>query len=318
MSQHPNVAGRKLSITCGASLALWGSVCASPACDSTVTSVGAWEPLIVQPVGGGAGVSAGGNGAVSGAAAGSETGGGGGSGSGGGGGSVGVEPVTDGGGPPDVDGPGLYLEAESAELTSDPSVPDGGYAIIDDRSASGGKYILPPAALVSGDMTPGSALAHYSFTLDQAGDYLIWGRINTPDISSDRLWFQVDGGAWTLWRLTVGAIWYWHPFHNNRFYDNPMHFMLGAGQHELLIANNVPNARLDKLYITSIANDVPPGNTTPCRPPHTVDFGGGDCHPSCGLQAKPNMQTTCDCATATEKFPAYDCTAGQCCFLMMP
>jgi hypothetical protein len=320
VSQHPNVAGRKLAKISAATLALLcGAVGATGACDSTVTSVGAWEPRLTQAAGGVAGGvaggSTGGSGAVSGTASGSETGGSGGGG-GGVGGAVGVEPVTDGGGPPDVDGPGLYLEAESGELTSDPNVPDSSYAIIDDRSASGGKYILPPAGLVSGDTEPGTALAHYTFTLDQAGDYLIWGRINTPDISSDRLWFQVDGGGWTLWRLTVGKIWYWHRFHDNRLYDNPMHFMLGAGQHELLIANNVPNARLDKLYITSIPNDVPPGNTTPCHPPHTVDFGGGDCHPSCGLQAKPNMPTTCDCANATTKFPAYDCTAGQCCFLM--
>jgi hypothetical protein len=320
VSQHPNVAGRHLSITCGAALALVASVCANVACDSTVTSVGAWEPRLTLPTGGAAGGAAGGssggNGAVSGAASGSATGGSGGS--GGSGGRAEVEPVTDGGAPPEVDGPGLYLEAESAELTSDPNVPDSGYAIIDDRSASGGQYILPPAGLVSGDKEAGTALAHYSFTLDQAGDYLIWGRISTRDITSNRMWFQVDGGAWTLWRLTVGAIWYWHPFHNDQQYDNPMHFMLGAGQHELLIANNVPNARLDKLYITSIVNDVPPGNTTPCHPPHSIDFGGGDCHPSCGVQAKPNMPTTCNCATAPMKFPAYDCTAGQCCFMTMP
>ena len=255
-------------------------------------------------VGGVGAVSGVSGGAVSGAASGSETGGSGGGGD--------VEGMAGAAGAAESD-PGLYLEAESAELTSDPNVPDSGYAIIDDPSASGGKYILPPAALVSGDMTHGSALAHYHFTLDQAGDYLIWGRIHTPDITSNRLWFQVDGGAWTVWRLTVGSIWYWHPFHNDIQYDNPMHFQLGAGAHELVIANNVPNARLDRLYITSF-NDTPPGNTTPCHPPHSIDFGSGDCHPSCGVQAKPNMPTTCDCAAAPMKFPAYDCTAGQCCF----
>jgi hypothetical protein len=218
------------------------------------------------------------------------------------------------GGAPEQLGPGLYIEAENAEFSSDPAIPDGGFAVIDDASASNGQYILPPASLVSGDMMHGSALARYAFTLDHEGDYLIWGRIYTPDISSNRFWFQVDGGSWTLWRITVGSIWYWHAFHDNLMYDSPLRFHLSAGVHELVIANNAPNARLDRLYITSFG-DVPPGNTTPCRPPHTIDSGEGTCQPSCGSQAKPNMPTTCACGTRADYFDAYDCTGRKCCFV---
>jgi hypothetical protein len=227
-------------------------------------------------------------------------------------GSAGAPPEAGAGGASEASGPGLYLEAESAEFSSDPNISDGGFAIISDPTASGGKYILPPASLVSGDTMHGSALAHYSFTVDQAGDFLIWGRIYTPDIASNRFWFQVDGGTWTVWRITVGTIWYWHAFHNDTQYDNPMHFTLAAGQHELIIANNVPGARLDRLYITSFG-DQPPGNTTKCHPPHSVDIGGM-CQLSCGVQAKPNMPTTCACPAGTATFFAYDCTSKACCF----
>ncbi|HVY28119.1 MAG TPA: hypothetical protein VHB79_16290 [Polyangiaceae bacterium] len=274
-------------------------------CDASVTSVGAWQPMLNQTEAtgaqGGSGGSAGAGAGVGGTAAGSLA-------------MAGEAGELNAAGAPEL-GPGLYLEAESAEFSSDPNVPDGGWAIIEDAAASGGKYILPPASLVSGDSMPGTALAKYNFNIEQEGDYLIWGRIYTPDITSNRFWFQVDGATWTVWRITVGTIWYWHALHNNMMYDSPMHFHFMPGAHELVIANNVPNARLDRLYVTS-HDDEPPGNTTMCHPPHTVDLGGPMCELSCGVQAKPNMPTTCACDGRMDTFPAYDCTGKKCCFTM--
>ncbi len=290
-------------MTSAATLALLSAgVCATGGCDSTVTSVGAWEPITQQPepTAGQAGIGGlSGRGGSSGVAA--------------TGGALPEAGEPGAGGAPDPSGPGLYLEAESGELSSDPSVADGGYAIISDVTASGGKYILPPASLVS-EAVHGSAQARYGFNLDETGDYLIWGRIYTPDITSNRLWFQIDGGEWIRWRITVGTIWYWHAFHRDTLYDDPLHFTLAAGPHQLVIANDVPAARLDKLYITN-HGDTPPGNTTKCRPPHTIDHGGAECEPSCGVQAKPKMPTSCTCAAGVTTFPAYDCTSKACCFV---
>lgn len=267
-------------------------------CESSVTSVGAWEPIVNEPKAGQAGAGGvGGSGGTT-SAAGSDDAG-----------------ETSSGGAPEPEGPGLYLEAESAEFSSDPSVPDSGWAIINDVAASNGQYILPPASLVSG-MAHGTALARYTFNVDVEADYLIWGRIYTADITSNRFWFQLDGGTWITWRITVGTIWYWHALHDDTQYDSPLRFHLTPGQHELVIANNVPNARLDRLYVTSLG-DTPPGNTTDCRPPHSIDRGGPECEPSCGAQAKPNMPTTCACPAGTATFPAYDCTSGVCCFAPM-
>ena len=262
-----SVAGTKLVVTSAAVLALVsGSLAATGGCDSTVTSVGAWEPITRQGDGGAA----------------------------------------------ELTGPGLYLEAESGELSSDPTAADGGFAIIPDAKASAGKYILPPAGLVS-DMVHGSAQARYAFNVDETDDYLIWGRIYTPDITSNRLWFQVDGGEWIRWNITVGTIWYWHAFHRDKLYDDPMHFTLTAGSHQLIIANDVPGARLDKLYITN-QGDTPAGNNTTCRPPHTIDRDG-TCQKSCGIQALPGRPTSCGCGGGVTTFFAYDCTSKNCCFL---
>jgi hypothetical protein len=202
--------------------------------------------------------------------------------------------------------PGLYLEAESGELS-------GGFSIVDDVAASNGKYIQPPTGPALEDApVADTPRARYRFELPAAGDYVIWGRIYSPDVSSNRFWFQVDGGSWTRWRITVGEIWFWDDFHPDTSYDDTLHFQLAAGPHELVMAKDVSSARLDRLYITS-SGDVPPGNDTPCNPPHSIDRGGGDCFPSCGSLAPAGMHTSClvsECA-GKPTLEVYDC--NLCC-----
>jgi hypothetical protein len=197
------------------------------------------------------------------------------------------------------EGPGAYIEAEDGELS-------GGFTIGSDPAASGEAYIAPPAGVLSDDV-PGSALARYTFNAPRAATYIIWGRIHSPDAVTNRFWFQVDGGTWYKWRISVGDIWYWDAFHDNTHYGIPLTFPLTEGAHELVIANCVEGAWLDRLYFTS-AGDEPPGNDTPCNPPHSIQVGS-DCLPSCGSLAGTACGPTA-CAGA-KLLPAYDCSV--CC-----
>jgi hypothetical protein len=258
-------------------------------CDSIVTPVGSWEPVVTltEATGGQAGTpSVGGVAGVAGVA-----------------GMAGMAGAPGDGGAPPANSPGLYLEAESGELS-------GGFTIGDDAAASNGQYIQGPPMIVS-DTVAGAAQAHYTFNVDKDGDYVIWGRIYSPDISSNRFWFKVDGGTWILWRITVGTIWYWDYFHVDTLYNDVLHFTLTAGSHQLFIANSVPGARLDRLYITA-NGDHPPGNTTKCHPPHSIDLGNPTCAPSCGVQAKPGRHVSCQCP-GLPTFYAYDCNTKACC-----
>jgi hypothetical protein len=249
-------------------LNLWG-------CDSTVTSVGAWAPLMNVPTAG------------SGSSGGAD-----------------AEPAPSN---------SIYLEAESGELSvvSDGTMPaPSGFSIVSDTTASNGQYLEPP--LGSSDDVPGAARAVYRFDVAQDGDFVVWGRIYSPTALQNRFWFQVDGGNWYRWRISTGEVWYWDDFHDNLDYFSELRFLLAAGPHELVIANCVSGAKLDRLYITS-EGDEPPGNDTPCNPPHSIEVGG-ECLPSCGSLAPPGMSTTC---TACEGRPMlddpkpYDCTV--CC-----
>jgi hypothetical protein len=201
---------------------------------------------------------------------------------------------------------GLYVEAESGELT-------GGFTVGEDAAASGGQFLLAPD-VSKPEGEEGGARARYQLTVPVDGDYVLWGRIYSPDISSNRFHVQMDGGTRYLWRITVGTIWYWDDVHDDVSYDEPLHFRLRAGEHELVIGSVAAGARLDRLYLTA-GDDEPPGNDTPCRPPHSIDLGGV-CHESCGSRATLERATTCGCDGRAEAdlFPAYDCVGGSCCF----
>jgi hypothetical protein len=194
---------------------------------------------------------------------------------------------------------GTYLEAEDGELSA-------GFVVNTDPTASGGRYLEARSGTTSDD-APGMSRATYELAVPAAGTYVIWGRIRSPSTATNRFWVQVDGGPWLKWRITVGDIWFWDRLHDDMNYDTPLAFPLSAGMHQLAIANCVDGVELDRLYYTT-GKEMPPGNTTPCSPPNSIELGGA-CVPSCGSQGGNNCgQAVCSGHTI---LPSYDC--GVCC-----
>lgn len=191
---------------------------------------------------------------------------------------------------------GTYLEAEDGMLS-------GGFTIGSSTAASGGGYIEGPAGASSTD-TPGVARALYTVTVTVPDTYLIWGRIHSPDTAHNAMWIQVDGGAWHLWRISTGDVFYWDPVHDDTNYNQPIAFAFDAGAHQVALASAAENVQLDRLYLTA-DGDVPPGNDdAPCHPPDSIQLSGA-CVPSCGSQGG----TTCgeDVCKGLPAIPVYDC-----------
>jgi len=199
-------------------------------------------------------------------------------------------------------GTGFYIEAESGQLT-------GGFTVLADSSAFGGRAIEPPAGVSSPPNTPGSARAVYELSLTRPGSYIIWGHIHSPDTAHNTVWVQVDGGAWHLWRISTGEIWYWDKIHDGFEYNTPLAFDLGVGMHQLLIANSVDQVGLDSFYVTDGA-DRPPLDNTLCSPPDSIQISG-NCIPSCGSLGG----NTCgaDACAGRTVLPVYDCAV--CCIV---
>jgi hypothetical protein len=195
----------------------------------------------------------------------------------------------------------FYLEAEMGQLS-------GGFTLESDPGVSGGAYVAPPAA-ASSDAVPGPARVVLPFDAPVAGTYYVWGRIHSPDATHNRFWLQIDGGAWTLWRISTGEVWWWNPAHDDAAYAPAMQFALSAGPHQIVIADAAGGLGIDRFYLTT-GTETPPGNDGPCEPPHTIQIAGV-CLPSCGSQGG-NSCGTVQCA-GYPILPAYDCDV--CCVI---
>ena len=214
---------------------------------------------------------------------------------------IGVEFGEDAGVPKPVS---VYIEAESGKLS--------GFTIETDPSASGGKYILPPPGAWS-LQGPGTASAEYTFSTNVAGTYFLWGRIHSPDAEHNTFWVSVDGGPFRQWRLSTGVIWFWGATTSGLDYGHPIPYALDAGGHRIDFRNSAPGVGLDILYVT-VPGDIPPGNDTPCHPPHSIQLADGGCEPSCGSHGNTYVDTMCGTGcTGQPLLVAYDCSI--CCFI---
>jgi hypothetical protein len=193
----------------------------------------------------------------------------------------------------------VYIEAESGKLS--------GFTIESDPTASGGEYILPPAA--TSLLVPGDAGAEYTFTV-ASGSYRVWGRIHAPGAENNAFWVSMDQSPSEVWHLSTGVIWYWGQVTSGTDYSYPITFELDAGPHELVVNNAEADVGLDRLYVTSLGDTPVPANDTPCSPPNSIQLEDGGCEPSCGSHGN----TTCGAAQCAGQpvLVSYDCTV--CCF----
>jgi hypothetical protein len=195
----------------------------------------------------------------------------------------------------------FYFEAEDGLLS-------GPLEIGSDAAASGGEFVVAAEPAQSAD-APGTGRALYDLGVEQPGEHVIWARIHSPGPANNRFWFRVDEGAWVLWRISTGEAWFWDDLHDGTDYGTALSFQLEAGTHRLEIASAVTGAELDRFYVT-VLGDRPPGDTTPCDPPPSIEVMG-ECRRSCGSYG----DVSCDPALCAgrEELDAYDC--GVCCLL---
>jgi hypothetical protein len=195
---------------------------------------------------------------------------------------------------------GIFFEAEDGLLS-------GPFAV--ETTASPATVYITASEAQGEEGRPGSARALYQFAVEQAGNYLIWGRILSPGALENRFWFRVNGGAWTLWRISTGEEWFWDDFHNDTNFGEPILFHFDSGPQELELANSVTGSKLDAIAILP-SGTSPPMQRVVCNPPHSVLLEG-KCVPSCGSYL--NVSCIPSACENRETVVAYDCAV--CCLL---
>ena len=145
------------------------------------------------------------------------------------------------------------------------------WKIKDDIGGTSGSYITVRSGYNSTNSPPGSyGIVEYDFTVNESGNYRVWGRVIAPSGNSDSFWVMMDNGSWIRWNeIQSSSDWVWDEVHDADNGNQVVNFFLSAGSHTLKIAYREDGTKLDKLIITGEAT-VPQGkgdnvcNEDPC------------------------------------------------------
>jgi hypothetical protein len=147
----------------------------------------------------------------------------------------------------------LAKEAESGTLTSP-------MKILNDATASGGKYITVAAGNNSPNGAPTAGRASFVFNIPVAGAYKVWARAIAPTANDDSFWVRVDNGTFIKWsNVALGASWHWDFVSNGDRGNQVVTFNLTPGNHTLQFAYREDGARLDRVLMTNDAAFAPSG-----------------------------------------------------------
>jgi len=164
-----------------------------------------------------------------------------------------------------------YIEAEEYENTGSiaPFVVKTGEAMIK-RPASGDTFVEYPEvagfepADPSGDAEPGQL--HYTVTLAEAGDLIVYGRAIASDGGSRKVYIKLDGLAGATWEATdlgFANFWSWEPM---GFYED-----VPAGTYTLKIQRRSDGVALDAIALVSGEHDPDFGDRFDLEPEWQVD-----------------------------------------------
>jgi hypothetical protein len=150
----------------------------------------------------------------------------------------------------------LWFEAEDSDQMEAPSTVvrtmTSPMLVVDRADASGGSSIEVQNGLDSKTSAPTLGRACYSFTIEAAGSYKIWGRVIARTDEDDSFWVRMDNGSWINWNnIAPGANWHWDFVHNDSNPSQPSTFSLTAAAHTLCIAYREDDARLDVLAVSN-------------------------------------------------------------------
>lgn len=165
--------------------------------------------------------------------------------------------VTGGGGSVDVAPPkdDIIIEAESGVLT-DPMI------VGSDAGASNSAFISVP----EGAGGNGLGKATFTINIEQAGDYVMWGRAIFPSAQADafKVWIDSDSASWDVGQRNHQSDWNWDEVSdraggnasNPQF--NPKIFNLTSGLHSMRIEEAKDGTQLDQFVLTRVGSGFQP------------------------------------------------------------
>jgi hypothetical protein len=139
----------------------------------------------------------------------------------------------------------VLLEAESMVSTS-------GMSLGFDSAALGGRYLSPTSGVSS---TAPVREASVSVSIPTAGTYYLWARMYGPSPTADALYLGI-GSSWDRAYPGAHGTYQWVRIETTNG-SGAFGFQLAPGTHTIQVGRGEVNTRLDALYVTSSATDVP-------------------------------------------------------------
>jgi len=122
-------------------------------------------------------------------------------------------------------------------------------AVAVDSSAAVGRFVW----VLQGqdnvlDPTQGGGAMEYTFTVQEAGEYMIWGRVIAMSGSDDSFFVATDGGAHALWdtKRSDTEVWVWDRV-SQRGGADLLCYTSAAVNHTLRVKQREEGTKLDKL-----------------------------------------------------------------------
>jgi hypothetical protein len=99
---------------------------------------------------------------------------------------------------------------------------------------------------------PSNHEVSYNFSVTEAGDYQLFGKVSGAHGHSNSFWIQIDDGEWVEWHFTStgNGNWEWQTVTNGSGHAE-MLFNLSAGSHTLNIRMREDGAMLSQLALTN-------------------------------------------------------------------
>jgi glucuronoarabinoxylan endo-1,4-beta-xylanase len=119
--------------------------------------------------------------------------------------------------------------------------------------ASNQAYAGTPAANDNLDIPDGNSddMISFPFTVSEATEYQIWGRVLTPRDEENSFWVKMDDSEWVAWdHIPVDTAWHWDDMHDS-IDANPLQYQLEEGAHTLYISYREQGTLIDKILITN-------------------------------------------------------------------
>ncbi len=131
----------------------------------------------------------------------------------------------------------IYFEPECAIVGAN-------WDKLTDPLASNRKYVIVKAGVQSLDQAPTDSASYIiiPFSIDSAGNYSVFARLNDQTYDDDSYWVEMDKGTFKMYNGLITSGWEWLKLDD---------YTLTEGDHTLTIAYREDGAELDKICITN-------------------------------------------------------------------